>query len=72
MLILGHIVGGGKMNLQCVLELVALWRAEDDAGSQDGVHLGPIEVHPPMGGVRRWQQYWVSAQSTKSRPVLGT
>ena len=43
------------MNLQCVSEFVALGRGEDDAGSQAGVHLGPIEVHPPMSGVGgRW------------------
>ena len=44
------------MNLQCILELVALGRGEDDAGSQAGVHLGPIEVHPPVSGVgSQWQ-----------------
>ena len=50
-LLLGHVVGGGKMNLQCVLELVALGRGDDDADSLAGVHLGPIEVHPLVSGV---------------------
>ena len=44
------------MNLQCVLELVAFGGGEDDASSQAGVHLEPIEVHPPMSGVGgQWQ-----------------
>ena len=50
-LVLGQVVGGSKMNLQCVSEFVALGRGEDDAGSQAGAHLGSIEVHPPMSGV---------------------
>ena len=44
------------MNLQCISEPAAFGRGEDDAGSQAGAHLGPIEVHPPMGGVQRWRQ----------------
>ena len=43
-LVLGHVVGGGKVNLQRVSELVAFGRGEDDTGSQAGAHLGPIEV----------------------------
>ena len=44
------------MDLQCIFELVAFGRGEDDTGSQAGAHLGAVEVHPPMGGVRRWRQ----------------
>ena len=55
-LILGDVVGGGKMDLQCIFELVAFGRGEDDASSQVGAHLGAVEVHPPMGGVRHWRQ----------------
>ena len=44
------------MDLQRVSELVAFGRGEDDASSQAGAHLGPVEVHPPMSGVGgRWQ-----------------
>ena len=55
----GYVVGGGKMDLQHISELVAFGRGEDDAGTQT------IKVHPPMGGVRRGGTYWVSAQSTR-------
>ena len=55
-LVLSHVVGGGKMDLQHISELVAFGRGVDDAGSQTGTHLGTIKVHPSMGGVRRWWQ----------------
>ena len=55
-LILGHIVGGDKLDLQCVSKLVAFARGEDDAGSQTSVHLGSVKVHLPMGGVGCWWQ----------------
>ena len=64
-LVLGNIVGGGKMDLQCVFELIAFRRGEDDAGSQAGAHLGAVEMHPPMGGVGPGGRYRVSAQSTR-------
>ena len=54
--VFSNIVGGGKMDLQHISELVAFGRGEDDAGSQTGVHLGTIKVHPPMAGVWRWRQ----------------
>ena len=45
-----------KMDLQHIFEFVTFGRGEGDAGSQAGAHLGAVEVHPPMGGVRRWRQ----------------
>ena len=44
------------MDLEHILELVALGGSEDHTGSQAGVHLGAVEMHPPMGGVWRWRQ----------------
>ena len=38
-LVLGHVVGGGEVDLQRVSEFVAFGRGEDDAGSQAGAHL---------------------------------
>ena len=55
-LVFSDIVGGGKVDLQCVFELVAFRRSEDNAGSQAGAHLGAVKMHPPMGGVGRWWQ----------------
>ena len=55
LLVLGDVVGGGKMDLQCVFELVAFRRSEDNTGSQAGAHLGAVEMHSPMGGVGHWR-----------------
>ena len=44
------------MDLQCIFEFVAFGGSEDNAGSQAGAHLGAVEMHPPMSGVRRWWQ----------------
>ena len=55
-LVLGHVVGGGEVDLQRVSEFVTFGRGEDDAGSQAGAHLGPVKVHVPMGGVRSRRQ----------------
>ena len=51
-LVFGDIVGGGKMDLQHIFELVAFRRGEYDAGSQASAHLGAVEIHPPNG----WNQ----------------
>jgi hypothetical protein len=50
-LIFGDVVRGGEVDLQHVVQLVSLGGGEDNAGSQAPAHLGPIEVHPPVGGV---------------------
>ena len=54
-LVLGDVVGGGEVDLQCVFELVAFRGSEDNAGSQARAHLGTVKMHPPMGGIRRWR-----------------
>ena len=55
-LVFSDVVGGGKMDLQHISELVAFGRGEDDVGSQTGAHLRTIKVHSPMGGGWRWWQ----------------
>lgn len=55
-LVLGYIIGGGEVDLQRVLQLVAFGRGEDDAGSQAGGPLSAIKVHPPMHRIPRWWQ----------------
>ena len=54
--VFSYVVGGGKMDLQHISELVSFGRCEDDAGSQTGAHLRAVKVHPPIGGVRRGRQ----------------
>jgi hypothetical protein len=55
-LVLGEVVRRAEVDLKHIHQLVSLRRSEDDTGSQAPVHLGAIEVHSSVGGVRsRWQ-----------------
>ena len=64
-LVLGHVVGGGEVDLLCIFELVAFGRGEDDTGSK------PVRILEPSKCIRQWVEsgaggrYWVSAQSTR-------
>jgi hypothetical protein len=61
-----------EMDLQDVHQLVSLGRGKDDVGSQALVHLGAIEVHAPICGVRSRRQVLVLSQvSEEIRQDLG-
>jgi hypothetical protein len=61
------IVQCAEMHLQHVLQLVPLWRGEDDASSHAIEHLGAIKVHAPVGGV--WSRRQVLVLSPIGKEV---
>ena len=60
-LILGHIVGGGEVDLQHVLQLVAFGRGEDVASPK------PVRILEPSKCIRQWVSPALVA-GTGSRP----